>query len=201
MKIKMFLFDFGGVISPEGFQIGLLKIAQEIGRDFEVVREIAVNKAGLATGYFAGKAAENDFWDALSEGLGLDYSLKPLRYHFIDNFITRSQVTRLIKGLSHFYTVALFSDQTNWIYEVDTVYPFLHIFDHKFISCNSGYTKLDDKFYRLPEEKTGIPPKETMLIDDKDSVLAKANKLGFNTHKFTSVADFKEFIVKERLLP
>ena len=58
MDIELLLFDFGGVLAPEGFQLGILKLAQEFNVSFEEMYRIAGYKAGLESGYTAGKVGE-----------------------------------------------------------------------------------------------------------------------------------------------
>jgi HAD superfamily hydrolase (TIGR01509 family) len=189
LDIKLILFDFGGVIAPEGFQLGILKLGWKYNLSFKDMYEIAGVKAGIESGYTAGKIGETEYWKIVAGLLGTEDELFEYRYMFLDNFIPRTQIIGLIKKLRKDYKIGLFSDQTNWIYDLDERYDFLKYFDYKFISYDAGYTKQDDEFYDMPAKETGISPEQILLVDDKPRVIGRAEEVNLNTYLFTSIAD------------
>lgn len=193
MSLELILFDYGGVIAPEGFQLGILKLAQKFNMDFEELYKIAGVKAAFKSGYSAGKCDEQEYWKILADELGMKDNLFSLRYVFMDNFQPRQEMIELIEILKTDYKLGVFSDQTNWIYEFDQKYDFFKYFDYKFISYKNGYTKYDDEFYQLPINETGVDPKKILLVDDKQRVLDRAEQFGYRTYLFTSISDCKQF--------
>ncbi|MGM0442371.1 MAG: hypothetical protein ACQEQC_08125, partial [Elusimicrobiota bacterium] len=70
--IKLVLFDYGGVIAPEGFQLGILKLAHKFDKTFREMYEIAGYRSGLENGYTEGKASEDSYWENMADLLGTD---------------------------------------------------------------------------------------------------------------------------------
>jgi putative hydrolase of the HAD superfamily len=194
MEIKLILFDFGGVIASEGFQMGILKLAWKFKLPYRDMYKIAGYKAGLESGYKAGKIKEKDYWKIVAMELGVEEDLSRYNYVFLDNFTPRTAMIELVRKLRADYKVGIFSDQTNWIYDIDKKYDFFKYFDYKFISYKLGYTKHDDEFYRIPSKETGIKPEKILIVDDNPRVIDKAAEFGLNSYEFTSIKACKEYL-------
>jgi len=69
----------------------------------------------------------------IAKELGAGEDLFECRSFMLDNFVPRKEVIDTVIKLKDKFIWGVFSDQTNWIYEYD-----------------SGYTKYDDEFYRIP---------------------------------------------------
>lgn len=191
---ELILFDFGGVLASEGFQMGILKLAWKFNRSYSEMYDIAGYKAGLESGFRAGKITEKEYWQIVAKHLGVEEDLSQYKYVFLDNFTPRVGMIELVDKLRLDYKVGIFSDQTNWIYEIDKKYDFFKHFDYKFISYDLGYTKHDDEFYRIPSKETGIQPQKIIIVDDNSRVVKKAKKLGLNSYEFTSIQACKEYL-------
>lgn len=192
--MKLLLFDFGGVIAPEGFQLGVLKLAFKYGRNFKEMYELAGYQAGLLFGYTTGKRTENEYWEELARLLGRSgEDISEDRWLILDNFQPRKRMLELIRQLhTDGIEMGIFSDQTNWIYEVDKEIPFLYNFKYTFISCDLGFSKHDEQFYGIPSEKTGIKPGDITVIDDKERVVTNCRKAGMKAFLFTTVPEFEK---------
>jgi len=193
-QIKVILLDFGGVISPEGFQLGILKLSEIYKKSYNEMYEIVGRKALVRSGYIMGKGSEKDFWEVVAKELGVDENLMDCRGLMLDNFIPRKEVIDTVIKLKDKFKWGIFSDQTNWIYEVDKKYNFLQHFDYKFISYDRGYTKYDDEFYRILYKEIKLPAKNILIVDDKQRVLDKAQEFSYNTFRFDSSLGFISFI-------
>ncbi len=193
-KVKLILFDFGGVIAPEGFQLGIVKLAQEFGKTFEEMYHIAGHLAAFESGYSSGKADEREYWNFIASYIGTEEDLMKYRYVFLDNFQPRREMIELISRASKKIQLGIFSDQTNWIYELDEKYGFFKYFKYLIISYDVGCTKHDEGFYRIPAQRTGISPEEILVIDDKERVVSECRKKSMRGYRFTSVKDCTEYI-------
>jgi len=193
-QIKVILLDFGGVISPEGFQLGILKLSKKYGKDYDEMYEIVGRKALVRSGYIRGKGPEEKFWEEIAKELNIDENLMGYRSLMLDNFIPRKEVIDTVIKLKDKFKWGIFSDQTNWIYEADEKYDFLKYFDYKFISYDLGYTKYDDEFYRIPYKEIKLPPENIFIVDDKQRVLDRAKEFGYHTFRFDSIQSFLDFV-------
>jgi HAD superfamily hydrolase (TIGR01509 family) len=198
-NVKMVLFDYGGVIAPEGFQLGILKLAHIFDRPFEEMYEIAGYLSGLDNGYTAGKTTEDNYWRSIAEILGVPDDLEKYRYVYLDNFQPRAGMVELIETIDN-YQLGIFSDQTNWIYELDKLHDFMRYFNYLCISCDKGYTKHDQNFYDIPAKETGIPAAKILLIDDKIRVIENARRHGIQGYHFTSVEACRSYLKDRNII-
>ncbi len=193
--IRLILFDYGGVIAPEGFQLGILKLAQEFNRPFEEMYRIAGSEAGLNTGFTAGRVGEKVYWRHIGEKLGVGRDLSEYRYFYLDNFQPRQDMLELIKQLKGHYKLGIFSDQTNWIHELDQKYDFFKYFDYRFISYDVHFTKHDREFYDIPSRETKLNPDNILVVDDKPVVVERCREAGLKGYRFTTVDACREYLM------
>jgi HAD superfamily hydrolase (TIGR01509 family) len=195
-QIKVILLDFGGVIAAEGFQLGILKLSKRYGKEYDEMYEIVGRKAMVRSGYIRGERLEKEFWKEIAKELNIDEDLMGCRSLMLDNFIPRKEVIDTVIKLNDKFTWGIFSDQTNWIYEVDKKYDFLKYFDYKFISYDLGFTKYDNEFYKMPCKSIKLPPGNILIVDDKQRVLDKAKEFGYKIFRFDALPGFLDFIEK-----
>ena len=136
--IEVVAFDFGGVLAEEGFREGLEAIARLNGLDEAQFFDQAT-AAVDDTGDVVGKADEPLFWRTLHERTGIRGSDQDLREEILKRFILRPWMLRLVKELrSRGYVVAILSDQTQWLDELDGRYNFFKDFHRVFNSVPHG---------------------------------------------------------------
>ncbi|MDY6988615.1 MAG: HAD family phosphatase [Thermodesulfobacteriota bacterium] len=118
--VEAILFDFGGVLAEEGFRNGLFAIAGRNGLEpegfagagFELVYD---------TGYVLGRSDEGTFWKALRERTHISDSDSTLRNDILSNFRLRPWMVDLVKKLKqNGMCLAILSDQTNWLDELNS---------------------------------------------------------------------------------
>ena len=119
MPVELLLFDFGGVLAPEGFELGVLKLAKIFNMSYDQMYKIAGWQAAYESGYTAGKITEDQYWPLLSKLLKSNENLQKYRYLFLDNFIVRPEMIEILKNLQGKISLGIFSDHTDWIYELD----------------------------------------------------------------------------------
>ena len=75
------------------------------------------------------------------------------------------------------------------------------LFDGAIFSCDYQMVKPDKEFYSLLLNKYSLDPKETIFIDDLESNLDGARKVGLDTYLFNKnkIDEFIEFINKNEL--
>jgi putative hydrolase of the HAD superfamily len=199
-KIKVILFDFGGVIAEEGFREGLMEIGRAHCLDpdaFCLTAETLI----IETGYLIGHADECTFWDAVRMKTGIIASDTVLRNVIIKRFKIRFEMIRYANRLrSKGLIVAMLSDQTNWLDEIDRRSNLFQHFDRIFNSFHTHKNKLDATVFRDVCAEFNIRPAETLFIDDNINHIKRAKGEGLNVIHFTGVRDFEkritEFVTK-----
>lgn len=173
-KIHCILFDFGGVIAEEGFRTTFEELSIAAGRPAGWLPGLAMD-AVYRSGYVTGRGSEEAFWQALRYEFALPREPAVLRSEILKRFVLRPQMLQLVQTLrARGYTVALLSDQTDWLEELDRRDHFLHEFDHIFNSYTLGKGKRDPSIFCDVLEQLGITPAEAIFVDDSRGNIERA---------------------------
>lgn len=179
--VEAILFDFGGVLAEEGFRNGLRTIAVRNGLDPEVLTRRgfdAVHEGGYVTGH----AAEDDFWRALRDGAVLREDDAALREIILAHFKLRPWMMAIIKGLKdRGVRLAILSDQTDWLEELDRRHDFFRWFDRVFNSFRMGKSKRDPTLFDDVLGILGIAGDRTLFVDDHPGNIERAAGRGLKT--------------------
>ena len=197
MKIQAILLDFGGVIAEEGFQQGLYAIADRFGLDQKRFFQLA-NEAVYNTGYVTGTGSEKDYWNEVREHSGIIADDEELRQEILSRFIPRDWMLEIIRSLrQQEKVIAILSDQTDWLDQLDARYHFFQYFDAVFNSFHLGKTKRDPAIFAEILSALEANGKETLFVDDNISHIDRATAAGLQTHHFndrdTFIKVLKEF--------
>ena len=185
MKIQAILLDFGGVIAEEGFQQGLYAIADRFGLDQKRFFQLA-NEAVYNSGYVIGSGTENDYWNEVRAHSGITANNDELRQEILTRFIPRDWMLELIRSLlQQEKVIAILSDQTDWLDQLDARYHFFQYFDAVFNSFHLGKTKRDPAIFAEILSALEANGKETLFVDDNISHIDRATAAGLQTHHFT----------------
>jgi len=194
--IKAVLFDFGGVLAEEGFKQGLKVIGKERGFNPE---DFYNSTAELVyqTGYVSGTSGEHSFWEAVRKKTGVKEDDEVLREEILKRFKLRPEMMQMVDRLkSSGLTVAILSDQTNWLDELDRRTPFHDHFDHVFNSFHLKKTKRDPSIFRHVCAVLGVHPEEVVFVDDNPGNIERASSQGLRTIHFKGVSEFRKEIEK-----
>jgi len=192
--IKAVLFDFGGVLAEEGFKQGLRAIAKERGLDPEDFYEIA-GELVYQMGYVMGNSDEKAYWNAVREKTGVRGEDKEFREEILKRFKLRPDMMEVVEKIrSSGLIVAILSDQTNWLDELDQRTPFHHHFDYVFNSFHLKKTKRDPSIFADICAVLGVRPEEGLFVDDNLENIERAGSQGLRTIHFKDVGKFKKEI-------
>ncbi len=198
--VKVVLFDFGGVLAEEGFRDGLKAIGEKNGLDPDRFFSLA-DALIFETGYLTGKAGEADFWNALRDRTGVSGSNEELRKEILQRFILRPKMIAAVDRLkARGFAVAMLSDQTNWLDELDRETSLSGHFDKVFNSFKLHKSKRDASVFLDICNALGVKTEEALLIDDNSHHIRRAADAGLHTIHFTGVDDFEKRIASLREL-
>ncbi|HXY54220.1 MAG TPA: HAD family phosphatase [Nitrospirota bacterium] len=194
-EIKAVLFDFGGVIAEEGFREGLTAIGKRNSLDPERFFS-EVDRLIYDTGYLTGVTDEATFWDTVRKKTGITGSDKALREEILARFALRpvmlAHADRLrAAGLK----VAMLSDQTNWLEEIDRKTLLFGHFDIVFNSFRLHESKRDRSIFRNVCRVLGVRTDEALFVDDNIGHIKRAESEGLRTLHFTTINEFEKRIV------
>ncbi|WP_035104250.1 HAD family hydrolase [Desulfohalovibrio reitneri] len=189
-SIRCLFFDFGGVVAEEGFVAGLHAIAADQGLDpdrfFNDVRDVI-----FQNGYVTGHCSEMDFWSDLRGQLGVKGSGKDLRREILSRFRLRPHMLHLARLLrEEGLKVAILSDQTNWLDELQAELGFAMYFDSVFNSYHYGYHKGQPEFFKIALRDMDAKADESLLVDDAGVNVRTARESGLHAIQYEDLHQF-----------
>jgi len=189
--IRVVLFDFGGVLAEEGFREGLKVIGGERSLDPEDFYKIS-GELVYETGYVTGRCDEHSYWNAVRGKTDVKGDDQEFREQILKRFKLRPEMMEVVKRIkSSGLTVAVLSDQTNWLDELDHRTPFYHHFDHIFNSFHLKKTKRDPSIFRDICTLLDLRPEEVLFVDDNLENVERAMSQGLRTIHFKSIRAFQ----------
>lgn len=177
-RIHGVLIDFGGVLAEEGFREGL----KAIGRANGLPEESFFRKGAdvvYESGYVTGKTEESSYWASLRDQTGITGSDELLRNEILSRFTLRPWMLDLVRRLRRQgLIVAILSDQTDWLDELDKRDHFFEDFDRVLNSYHMGKGKNDPSIFDDAARELGLPPEDILFIDDNEGNVRRARSKG-----------------------
>lgn len=194
--IREVIFDFGGVLAEEGFKQGLRAIGREKGFDPEDFFNIS-GELVFQMGYINGSSDEHSYWNAVREKTGVKGDDQEFREEILKRFKLRPEMMEVVEKIkSSGLIVAILSDQTNWLDELNQRTPFHHHFNYVFNSFHFKKTKRDPSIFREVCAILGVQLEEVLFVDDNLENIGRAESQGFRTFHFKGVSEFQKEIKK-----
>ncbi len=192
--IRAVLFDFGGVIAEEGFWKGLRAIGTANGLDpgefFRTVDALIYEE-----GYLIGKADEASFWNAVRSKAGIRDTDAELKNEILRRFVIRPEMIASVDLLrSQKLIVAMLSDQTDWLDEINRQTDLFQHFDTVFNSYHIHKSKRDASVFRDVCTTLGVKAEETLFVDDNINHIRRAQGQGLQTIHFVGWEEYNKQI-------
>lgn len=189
--VDVVFFDWGGVLSGEGFINGLNFLAAQNEMDadqlFHDVREVI-----FESGYVYGRCSESEFWGALKKRIPLNGDQTQWREEILSRFKPRQWMFDIVRALKAMdVRVAVLSDQVNWLDELEAKFGFSKDFEKVFNSYHYGWTKSEPEFFHLAlKEMGGVEPSRAMLVDDATTNVRVAREVGLEAIYYDNKEQF-----------
>ena len=178
------IFDYGGVLAEEGFREGMCAIARARGRDPEAVLAAGAD-AAYGSGWVVGAVDEAAFWADFSRRSGIAGDPAALRGEVLSRFVLRPWIPGLLTRLAAAgLTLAVLSDQTNWLDELEARDRFLHHFDLVVNSFTLGKSKRDATVFPEVAGRLGVAPGRALFIDDNPGNVERAQAAGLRANLY-----------------
>jgi HAD superfamily hydrolase (TIGR01509 family) len=195
-SINIVLIDFGGVLAEEGFREGLREIAKQNGLDPDRFYTDA-DRIIAETGYLTGQANEGDFWAAIRDQTGIKGADSDLRREILRRFVLHPFMLAWVDNVRDSGRfVAILSDQTNWLDEIDENTDLYSHFDAVFNSFHVHKSKRDASLFRDVCSSLGEAPACVLFIDDNRQHIDRASGAGLKTFLYKNQEDFERQIAQ-----
>lgn len=189
-RIDIVLFDFGGVLAEKGFEEGLRAIAVRHGLDGSDFYNMVLDCIH-ATGYLTGHADEHVFWQEIRNNTGIGDDDTTLRNEVLSRFLPRPWMFDIVEKLkASGVGVAILSDQTNWLDELNERYDFFRLFDGIYNSYHLGKSKVDPSHFADTISRLDKSPERILFVDDTKAHCETAHKAGIHAINFVDRESF-----------
>jgi len=176
--IKIVLFDFGGVLTKSGKR-GF--IAQTVAELYGV----DPNKVDIGDLHYMmrrGLGTEEAFFNALNKRYGGNITKDTFLQRTHAYTVPSEEVYALAARLrSHGIRTGILSNVFAFSAEQLRKEGRYDGFDPLILSCDEGFAKPEEEFYRLAIERSGVQPEEILFIDDQEKCMPPARQLGMHT--------------------
>ncbi len=179
-KINTIFFDWGGVIANDPGDDFLMQLLRDIGASESQAEEIFTT---TMQDFMRGKLSEANYWDIIRA----QYNLK-VHDTITDEFkkwkglVVNQDILALVdKAKAAGLQVAILSNVIEPTYNAIAQAGYYGRFDKVIASCKVGFAKPDPEIYQIAIDMLDTTALESVFIDDKQSSLDPANKMGFTT--------------------
>lgn len=193
-KTPIFVFDFGGVIGGTDAHVVAQAIATQFG--------IPVHEA-LSVYRQSPRSSCEEYWQTYAKGLNKSLSqnwtdeLEKVKMEAIVPVEGTLQVVQQLRRSG--YRVAMLSNTTPARAAYIRSHGYYQPFDPVILSCDIGVKKPDKQAYLILLEQLCAEAKDCIFIDDKESNIVAAQKLGFDTIQFRGIDALKQELERRNI--
>ena len=190
--IKAILFDFGGVVVNEGFDLWkaqykeVIKNYEELDKMDEKIDkdEIPINEYHTYLAQITNQHAAD-----IQKQIVAEYAVNQVLYDTIKVLHEKGIKTAIVSNFPK-----------GWFWEIFHRLHLENIFDAVIISSEIKSIKPDPKIYNEALKKLNVLPEETLFTDDREQMVDGAKHVGLHGIVFVSAEDFKSKLVDYGIL-
>jgi len=190
--IKTIIFDLGGVVLTNDFDLNNEEFFNKFSRCFSLTKEDMQD--GWKTvhhRFFEGKINEEEFWGVLLKTKNME-DIEKAKKIWRKHQRPLENMFDLLKKLKRKYRLAALTNVSKeWLSFKIKKFRLDDYFDLIVSSCYVGIAKSEKSIYKIFVEKLSETPKECLFIDDKERNLAPARELGMETLLFKGQRDLE----------
>lgn len=188
--IKAVLFDIGGVLFTDPLRNIVKYVSEQTGKNPAMVRNAMRAKWGM---YKEARIDAGGFWQAGLDKIGAKMDIEELNEKACNMIKEIDSMLLFAKKLKeNRYKLGIISNNTKeWFEYEKSKFRIDEIFDAIVLSCDEQVSKPNERLYRICAEKLNLEPEECVYVDDKESNLEPAEKLGMKTIHFENQNQLK----------
>jgi epoxide hydrolase-like predicted phosphatase len=185
MKVRAVFVDFGGVIMRTEDPGPRSRQAERLGMTSRNLEKI-VFESESSLKASTGEITEEAHWLAVSKKLGVSRGQgEKIIAEFFSGDRWDTTLLDYLRSLRPGKKVGLISNAWSGLRAVISSQNFGDVFDEMIISAEVGMMKPDPRIYRLALEKMGVPPAESVFVDDVLVNVEAARSVGMTAIQFT----------------
>lgn len=199
-KIKLIVFDAYGVILKGGYPRTMRILAKMFHKNWQDLYAIFYTKYfNLAA---EGKISEKDSWQKPISYFKIPLSWKKVLSIHINGMKINKENFKLANNLSSRYITVLLTKNTPLQFKMGIVKKFnlTPLFTHIINTYNLKLPKAGKETYQYLMKRFKVKPKEIFYVDDQESNLIEARKMGIHAHLYKNLPLFKKVLKKFKIL-
>ncbi|MGB8980647.1 MAG: HAD family phosphatase [Anaerolineales bacterium] len=178
MTIKAVFFDLGGVIVRTEFQAPRQQLADRLGMDYDDLNKLIFDSS-TSNRASVGEISPDEHWAFVMQRLKRPASeAAAIREEFFAGDIVDRTLLDYLRSLRGNYKTGLISNAWGDLRDFIVREKFEDAFDRLIISAEVGAMKPEAKIYRIALEQFGVSPNEAVFVDDVQSNIEGAVKVG-----------------------
>jgi len=187
-KIRLVLFDVGGVLIKWDDSLLYHKVAQKFGIDYvKLSKECEIEISRLHTG----EISEEQFWKIIGNKVSSHQLMNVGRSLFYDIYKeeigSNHEVLSLAKEIKkHGIKIGVLSNLESITTSVLNELKILNDFEIQFLSHKIGFAKPDKRIFQYVIRNIPFKINEFVFIDDKSTNVAAARSLGINAIQYSN---------------
>ena len=185
--IQAILFDFGRVISAQKPPSLFRSYEESLGLARNTINQIMFDSRAWQDALI-GKLSAEEFWHAIGPELGLDTreEIDDFRWRYYNDESVNQAVLSLIKMLNGRFKLAVLSNHPCGLDDWLGDWGIRHFFDVVYCSGDEGLAKPDPAVYLTTLARLGVPPYDSVFIDDTVGHVQAAQHLGMHGIVFSN---------------
>lgn len=186
--IRAIAFDWGGIFTEGTFDASAIRALAAAG-DVPAERVERVYQPLMAE-FEVGALDMAGFHERLTASAGLGLDLATFRETFLGSVQERIAMFSVLGGIPTRYRVGMLSNNVPELCDRVREDPRMRRFETFVFSNEIGVRKPDPDAFAALSDALGVPPFETVFVDDSDANVDACRALGFHGIHFTDLDDF-----------
>lgn len=199
--IRSVIFDLGKVLVHFDWKRNVTIMAERSALSYEAILQL-VTQSPLALDFERGKISVEIFFSQLRQSMGYEGTIDELRHLWNDIFEPIQHHIDLISLLKSRYSVGLISNtNASHVAWIEERYGFLHQFDVRVYSHETGLMKPDRAIYERACSELDVAMPEALFIDDLLVNVEGARAAGMQAIHLTPEAVLADELQRKNILP
>lgn len=190
-KIKVIIFDLGGVVFENGTHKAIKYLKEKYSFSDDLLEKIFYGKEALA--FREGRFTPKEFWRFIDSILPKESRLtaRNIRSIWYNFYIPPKGMLELLANLKRNYKLGILSGNIKERVDfLNEKYDFRKFFDFEVYSFDVGMNKPNLAFYQKALEKANVDAENCLYVDDHLEYVEPAKKLEMQTMLFRNFNQF-----------
>lgn len=177
MTISAIAFDWGGIFTENTFDSSAIRNLAHATEQSEA--QVSSVYMPLMEHFEAGAFDFDTFVHRFLRDSGAKLGGSEVREIFLGSVLERRAMFDLLASIPETYTVGMLSNNVEMLCDAVRDDPRMSRIDHFIFSNEIKVRKPDPKAFAALTEALGLPPEETVFVDDNEANIAACEALGY----------------------